>query len=324
MTSAPNRKTTAPSVLALSGGIGGAKLDLGLYHVLKPWELAVAANTGDDFEHLGLTICPDLDTIMYTLSGTSDEVRGWGRQGETWACLSQLKEIGGSSWFGLGDKDLAVHLYRTELLRQGKPLGEITGNLFASFGIKAQVMPMADQPVVTIVHTTDGRDLPFQRYFVEERCAPGVRGFTYQDAETATPPTALLAMIRGGNLRAIVICPSNPFVSINPILSIPGIREALAASKTPIVAVSPLIGGAAVKGPLAKMLAEMGLPASNRSIADQYKGLLTGMIIDKTDGDDANNQLEMPVLAVNTLMNSLEDRKRLAQDVLEFADRLGE
>lgn len=323
MTSAPNSNKTAPGVLALSGGIGGAKLDLGLYHVLKPWELAIVANTGDDFEHLGLTICPDLDTIMYTLSGNSDEVKGWGRQGETWACLEQLKELGGSSWFGLGDKDLAVHLYRTDLLRQRKPLGEITADLFASFGIKAEVMPMADQPVGTIVHTADGRNLPFQRYFVQERCVPEVRGFAYQGAETAKPPAALLEIIKSG-LRAIVICPSNPFVSINPILSINGIRAALATSKTPVIAVSPLIGGAAVKGPLAKMLVEMGLPANNRSIADQYKGLLSGMIIDKTDMEDANNRLEMPVLAVNTLMNSLEDRKRLAQDVLEFADRLRE
>lgn len=324
MTSAGSGKTASPKVLALSGGIGGAKLDLGLYHVLNPWELAVVANTGDDFEHLGLTICPDLDTIMYTLSGNSDEARGWGRRGESWACLEQLKELGGASWFGLGDKDLAVHLYRSALLREGKSLAGITAMLFDRFGVTAHVMPMADQAVGTIIHTADGRNLPFQNYFVEERCAPEIAGFTYQNADAASPPDALLRFINGGDLRAIVICPSNPFVSINPILSIPGIRTALAASKTPVIAVSPLIGGAAVKGPLAKMLAELGLPANNRAIADQYEGLLSGMVVDASDREDAKNLSDLPVLAVNTMMNSLEDRTTLAQDVLDFADRLRE
>ncbi|MCB1368920.1 MAG: 2-phospho-L-lactate transferase [Rhodobacteraceae bacterium] len=324
MTPAGSGKTSSPKVLALSGGIGGAKLDLGLYHVLDPWDLAIVANTGDDFEHLGLTICPDLDTIMYTLSGTSDEAKGWGRKDETWACLEQLKALGGSSWFGLGDKDLAVHLYRSALLREGKSLGEITASLFARFGVKAHVLPMADQAVGTIIHTKDGRNLPFQHYFVKERCAPEITGLTYQGAQTAKPPAALLEIIQSGDLRAVIIAPSNPFVSINPILSVPGIRAALAASNIPVVAVSPLINGAAIKGPLARMLVEMGLPATNRSIADQYKGLLSGMVIDTTDKGDADTLQDLPVLAVNTLMNSLEDRMRLAQDVLEFADRLRE
>ena len=312
-----------PKVLALSGGIGGAKLDLGLYHVLKDWELAIVANSGDDFVHLGLMICPDLDTIMYTLSGRSDDQKGWGVAGESWACLDQLKALGGPGWFGLGDRDLAVHLYRSDLMRQGVTLSDVTRRLNASFGVTAQVLPMSDQPVGTIVHTQDGRDLPFQRYFVQERCRPAVRDFTYSGIEQARPAAGLLDIITDPALDAIVICPSNPFVSINPILAVPGVRDALCAASAPIVAVSPLVGGRSVKGPLGDMLMHMGLPSDNTSIAAQYADLLSGMIVDTSDADGMG-ELPCPAIAVPTVMDSLEDRMNLARDVLAFADRLRE
>lgn len=318
----PSRSKHPPRVLAISGGIGGAKLDLGLYNILQPWDLAIVANTGDDFEHLGLTICPDLDTIMYTLSGESDEQKGWGVSGESWACLTQLKDLGSkSAWFGLGDKDLAVHLHRTEQLRAGRPLSEITQDLFNSFDVAAHVFPMAEQPVGTIVHTQDGRDLPFQRYFVEEKCAPDVRGFTYSGAETAQPVAAVTDFVAGPDLSAIILCPSNPFVSINPILSIPGMRESLLNAKVPIIAVSPLVGGQAIKGPLADMLREMGQPVSNQTIASQYRDFLTGIVVDHQDADD-EGALSVPTLVTNTIMKTTEDRNQLAREVLAFADRL--
>ncbi len=313
--------TGVKKVLALSGGVGGAKLDLGLYHILKPWQLSIVVNTGDDFQHLGLTICPDMDTIMYTLSGNADEEKGWGLTNETWSCLNQLKDLGASSWFGLGDRDLAIHLHRTEQMRAGKSLSDITAELFSSFSVKANVYPMSNQPVGTIVHTQDGRDLPFQRYFVEERCSPKVRGFSYSGSDAPAPADQILKLIGDPDLQAIVVCPSNPFVSINPILSIKGVRQALCAARVPIVAVSPLVGGQAVKGPLAAMLAEMGMAVSNTSIVNQYKDFLSGIVIDTCDADDID-RLGVPTLARNTVMKSLDDKKNLAQALLDFADQL--
>jgi LPPG:FO 2-phospho-L-lactate transferase len=317
-----SQRDQLPKVLALSGGVGGAKLLLGLYHILDPWDLAIVANTGDDFRHLGLYICPDLDTIMYTMSGTADRVKGWGQANETWNCLDQLKSLGASTWFGLGDRDLAVHLHRTERLQAGESLSAITGNLFDSFNVQAHVYPMTDQPVGTIIHTNDGRDLPFQHYFVRERCVPQVRGFTYSGASTAAANQQVLTLMADPDLQAIILCPSNPFVSINPILEVGEIRKALRRSKVPIVAVSPLVGGQAVKGPLAAMLTGMGQTVSNRSIAEHYQDFLSGIIIDKTDARDIDD-LPVPALALNTMMNNLDDRKNLSRAVLDFAARLG-
>ena len=318
----PSRSGRPAKVLAFSGGIGGAKLDLGLYNILSPWDLAVVANTGDDFEHLGLTICPDLDTIMYTLSGRADQQKGWGVAGESWACLEQLKALGSkSAWFGLGDKDLAVHLHRSEQLRAGRNLSDVTRDLFDSFGVKAHVYPMAEQPVATIVHTRDGRDLPFQRYFVQERCAPDVSGFTYSGANWAQPAAAITDLVASPDLAAIILCPSNPFVSINPILSVSGMRESLQRATVPIIAVSPLVGGQAIKGPLADMLRQMGQTASNRAIADFYQDFVTGIVIDHKDADDAAT-LAVPTLVTSTIMKTAEDKNQLARDVLAFADRL--
>lgn len=308
-------------VLALSGGVGGAKLALGLYHALAPWELGVVANTGDDFDHYGLRICPDLDTIMYTLSGRADEVKGWGVKDKSWFCMEALGEIGGETWFGLGDRDLAVHLLRTEELRRGRSLSQVTQALCAAFGVKAHVHPMSDAPVATIINTKDGHDLPFQHYFVKERCAPELRKVRYQGAAEASPHAALVRLVSSPGLRAIILCPSNPFVSINPILSLPGVRAALKARAAPVIAVSPLVDGKAVKGPLDKMLGEVGLPASNLSIARQYADFLDGMIVDTADAHDMA-ALPVPCRATNTLMRNLEDKRRLAEVCLDFADEL--
>lgn len=308
-------------VLALSGGVGGAKLVLGLYHALASWELGIIANTGDDFDHYGLRICPDLDTIMYTLSGRADEVKGWGVKDESWFCMKALGEIGGETWFGLGDRDLAVHLFRTEALRCGRSLSQVTQALCAAFGIKAHVHPMSDAPVATIIDTKDGRALPFQHYFVKERCAPELRGVRYQGATDAPPHAALVRLVSSPGLRAIILCPSNPFVSINPILALPGVRAALKARTAPVIAVSPLVGGKAVKGPLDKMLGEVGHPASNLSIARQYADFLDGMIVDTSDANDMA-ALPVPCRATNTLMRNLDDKRRLAEVCLDFADAL--
>lgn len=312
---------STPTVLALSGGIGGAKLALGLYTVLAPWDLGVTANTGDDLVHMGLHVSPDVDTLMYTLSGENNAELGWGRAGETWTFMDQTKRLGGPDWFNLGDGDLALHVRRTDLLNAGRTLSEITAEFFAAFGVAAQAWPMSDDPVRTLVETADGRSLPFQNYFVQERCAPEVRGFTYAGAETAAPNPKLIERLGAPGLRCVVLCPSNPFVSIEPILAVPGIRDALKACPVPVVAVSPLVGGAAVKGPLGKMFAELGRPADNSSVLAHYADFLDGFVIDETDASDAEH-LGLPVLTTPTVMRSLDDRARLAEAVLAFADDL--
>ncbi len=319
------RQTTdrkSPRVLCLSGGVGGAKLALGLYRILDPWELAVLTNTGDDFEHFGLYISPDLDTVMYTLAGENNTRRGWGRARETWTFMQQMQRLGGATWFRLGDGDLAVHTRRTEMLGQGKKLSEVTAELCACLGVEATVLPMSDDPVRTRVATADGRELMFQHYLVRDQAKPVARGFRFSGADTARPNADLSALLRNPELRAIVICPSNPFVSIDPMFAVPGILDALKACRVPILAVSPLVGGKAVKGPLAKMLAEMQLPVSALSIANHYRGLLSGFILDTRDRALAES-LQIPVRITATVMKSLSDREDLARTVLEFAGELG-
>jgi LPPG:FO 2-phospho-L-lactate transferase len=310
-----------PRVLALSGGVGGAKLALGLYRVLNPWDLGIAVNTGDDFEHFSLHISPDVDTIMYTLSETSNIEQGWGRDNETWSFLEQIGRLGGDTWFRLGDGDLAVHMRRTELLKAGNGLGEATANLFRQMGISAHIYPMSDDAVRTIITTADGRDLPFQHYFVREQCEPEVRNFTYAGASESDPYSSLLAALENPSLRAVILCPSNPFVSINPILSVPGIRQALLNCPAPVIAVSPIVGGAAVKGPLAKMLAELGKPVNNHSIVEHYGDFLSGFILDRVDAAEAQ-ELGCPTLITSTVMQSIEDRETLALEALGFADQI--
>ena len=304
-------------VLALCGGVGGAKLALGLYKTLARHELIVAVNTGDDFEHLGLHVSPDLDTVLYTLAGLADLERGWGRANESWHFMEALRGLGGEDWFQLGDRDLAMHVERTRFLRSGRTLTEFAAHAARAFGIAATILPMTDDRVRTIVETDEG-DLEFQRYFVERRCAPAVRALRFGNAECARPGSGLLEILARRDLRAIVICPSNPFLSIDPILALPDVRTAIARATAPVVAVSPIIGGQAVKGPTVKIMAELGIPATSTAIAAHYRGLIHGLVIDDGDRGDLA-ALDMPAIAARTMMRDVADRIRLAEDVLEFA-----
>jgi LPPG:FO 2-phospho-L-lactate transferase len=313
--------SAAIQVVALSGGIGGAKLALGLYRTLPPDCLMVVCNTGDDFEHLGLSISPDLDTVLYTLAGVANAETGWGRADETWSFMRALEQLGGETWFRLGDLDLATHVERTRRLACGESLSSISDDFCWRLGVHARVVPMCDQPVRTLVRTDSGI-LPFQRYFVERRCAPRVRGFEFRGACAACPTPALREALEHDSLEAVVICPSNPFISIDPILAVPGMRAALAACRAPVIAVTPIIGGQAVKGPTAKMMTELGMPTSARAVAKHYGHLIDGFVLDQADADQAA-AIDMPCLATRTLMVSEDDRRGLAAEVLAFARRLG-
>ncbi len=303
-------------VVALCGGVGGAKLALGLARVVGG-DLTLVVNTGDDFEHLGLAISPDIDTVLYTLSGLANRELGWGRGDETWHFMATLEALGGETWFRLGDRDLALHVERTRRLKSGETLTRIIGSVAHSFGITAEVLPMSDDPVRTMVETSEGR-LPFQRYFVERRCAPRVAAILFEGAGEATPTPQVMAALADPALQAIIICPSNPFLSIDPILAVPGLREAIARAKAPVVAISPLIGGAAVKGPTAKIMAELDVPATSKAIARHYDGLIDGLIIDAADAADRDST-GVPTHVTATLMKSDDDRARLARAALDFA-----
>lgn len=306
----------ARRVLAISGGVGGAKLASGLAAVLAPGELLIAVNTGDDFEHLGLTICPDLDTLMYTLSGRADPVRGWGLAGESWHCLESLATLGGPDWFRLGDRDLATHLRRSELLRAGRTLSEATAELAHALGVRHAIVPMSDAPVRTFVDTDRG-SFAFQEYFVRERCEPVVRAVRYAHAADAGPAPALRAWI-DGERPLVVLCPSNPYLSVDPVLAVTGMRELLGS--LPVVAVSPIVGGRALKGPAAKMMAELGVPVSACGVAEHYRGLLRAFVIDHEDAaqEPAIAALGMRVLVTDTVMRDDAGRERLAREVLRF------
>jgi LPPG:FO 2-phospho-L-lactate transferase len=306
-------------VLALSGGIGGAKLALGLYRILPPGALTVVANTGDDFEHLGLVISPDIDTLLYTLAGLDNPELGWGRRDETWTFMAALGSLGGETWFNLGDGDLATHVERTRRLAAGESLSQITDDFRRRLGISARLLPMTDVRVRTRLRTAEGW-LDFQDYFVRQRCAPVLREIAFAGADEAQPQPTFLAALADNNLRAVVICPSNPFISIDPILSLPGICEALRACAAPVVAVSPIIGGKAVKGPTAKMMAELGLPVDAAAVARHYGDILDLYVADETDAAEVRG-LGVPVILARTLMLSLEDREALARVVLEAAGR---
>jgi LPPG:FO 2-phospho-L-lactate transferase len=305
-------------VVALCGGVGGAKLALGLERLIGA-DLTVVVNTGDDFEHLGLHVSPDIDTVVYTLGGLSDLERGWGRADESWNFMAALGALGGETWFRLGDRDLAMHVERTRALRSGISLTEFTVTTARRLGIAASILPMSDDRVETMVMTAEGL-LPFQRYFVGLQCAPVVTGLEFRNAECAAASSGVLAALRNPDLAAIIICPSNPYLSVDPILAVFDIRSALDEVTAPIIAVSPLIGGQAVKGPTAKIMAELGVPADSASIARHYP-FIDGLIIDESDRAEAGN-LELPVQIASTLMRSLGDRDRLAADCLKFAGTL--
>ena len=307
-------------VVALCGGVGGAKLAQGFSMALQPEDLSIIVNTGDDFQHLGLHIAPDLDSVMYALAELSDPVRGWGRRDETWTFMQALKALGGENWFQLGDGDLATHVERSWRLARGATLSEVTAHLCRALGIAPRVLPMSDDAVRTRVRTAEGW-LDFQEYFVHQQCRPAVREFVFAGAESARAQPDALAALERRDLRAIVICPSNPFVSVEPILAVPGIHAAIRQSDAPVVAVTPIIGGKAIKGPAAKMLAELGLEVSGAAVARRYAGIIDGFVIDETD-PVPEPQPGVTFFSAATLMNSADDRLRLAQAVLQAADAL--
>lgn len=307
-------------VVALSGGIGGAKLALGLSRILPADNLLVVANVGDDFEHLGLHISPDVDTLMYTLAGLDNTKLGWGRQDETWSFMETLRALGGEDWFRLGDHDLAVHVERTRRLRQGETLSSITADFCRRLGVGPRVLPATDDPVRTRLRTDEGW-LDFQDYFVRLQCRPVVRELAFEGAEDARSHPDLLAALRDERLRAVIICPSNPFISIEPILAVAGMRRALSACAAPVIAVSPLIGGRAVKGPTAKMMEGLGIKPSAAAVAKRYGDLLDGYVMDIGDAEEVANVAPRVTLAP-TLMTNLAEREELGRVVLEAASVL--
>lgn len=312
-------------ITALAGGVGGAKLAHGLAQILPPEDLTVIVNTGDDFEHFGLYICPDLDTVCYTLAGLANPVTGWGRAGETWNAMANIKQLGGPDWFNLGDNDLATHLERTRRLKEGQSLSQITRDFCAAWGVKHTVLPMSDQPVRTIVETDEG-DLPFQEYFVKRRCQPRVKGFRFDGVDSAEPAPGAREAIAEAD--AVVICPSNPWVSVDPILRVFSLTPSPLSrwergwgEGKQIIAVSPIIGGQTVKGPAAKMYAELGIEPSALAVANHYENFLTGIVVDSVDSELAK-RIKIQTLVTNTLMKSTADRARLAEEVLQFVGNL--
>jgi LPPG:FO 2-phospho-L-lactate transferase len=309
-------------LVALAGGVGGAKLADGFAQLLPPTDLTIIVNTGDDFEHLGLSISPDLDTVSYTLAGLANPETGWGRAGETYHLLESLAVLGGETWFRLGDKDLATHFERTQRLRFGESLSSITSAFCHAWGVRHSVLPMSDDPVRTMVDTIEYGELPFQEYFVHQRCEPQVKGFRLAGIESALPAPGVLEAVEMAD--AIVICPSNPWVSIDPILAVLQLRSSVVRRSSSIIAVSPIIDGKAVRGPAAKIYAELGIQPSALAVAGHYCGLLTGFVLDQKDaGLEANIQrMGIKTYLTNSLMKSQSDRRRLAEDVLNFIQTL--
>lgn len=308
-------------IVALAGGVGGARLAHGLARALAPGDLTVIVNTGDDFDHHGLRVCPDLDTVMYTLAGVANEATGWGVAGDTEAALAMLRSYGEDGWFWLGDRDLATSLLRTERLRGGQSFSAVTAALAGALDVSATIIPMSDSPVATIVET-DAGPLPFQEYFVRRRHQDVVRGVRLAGIEDARAPEAALAAL--ARAEAVVICPSNPLLSVNPILRVGGMRAAVDAARAagaPVVAVSPIIGGQAVKGPAASNLAAQGYAVSPVGVARWYDGLLDGLALDNADAPLANQveALGARPLVTDTLMRDADDRERLAREVIAFA-----
>lgn len=309
-------------ITAFSGGVGGAKLAVGLQEILPPGDLTVIVNTADDFEHWGLNICPDLDTMMYTLAGVIDEKNGWGRADETYHIMDAMGKIGAEEWFTLGDRDMATHLRRTEWLRQSISLTEVTERLRRSFGVPSTILPMSDNPVQTLVHTDEG-DLPFQHYFVRCRCEPMVIDLTYVGADQAHPSEAVLDAIDQAD--AIIFCPSNPYLSIDPILSVRNLKKAVRKANKPKIKVSNIVGGEAIKGPAAKMMGEMGKDVNPLTVVQHYGDLINGFVLDEQDKSQHKSiakSAKVELMVTNTVMDSMEIKCELAQSVLDFAKQL--
>src|SRR5215210_7285904 len=307
-------------VCALAGGVGGAKLASGLQDVLPPGDLSVVVNTADDFDLWGLHICPDLDTVMYTLAGISNPETGWGIVNESFETLNMLESYGEATWFKLGDRDLATHILRTSRMGSGETLTEVTAGLSGVLGVDSAVLPMSDDPVSTMLETPEGR-LEFQEYFVRRGQRDEVLAIELRGIQDAWATERVLAAISGAD--AIVLCPSNPVVSVGPILALPGMTEALASSSAPKVAVSPIVGGRALKGPADRMLASLGHEVSATGVARMYAGLVDGMVVDRTDEEERAGieaeALGIRVLVTQSVMRDAEDRARLASETLEFS-----
>lgn len=304
-------------VVVLTGGVGGAKLVLGLAQVMPEADITAIVNTGDDFRHLGLHVSPDIDTLLYTLSGKANQAQGWGREGESWGFMAAARSLGGEDWFALGDGDLALHVLRSHRLAAGEPLSAITQSFARAWDVGVTMLPMSDDAVATSLATDIG-ELEFQRYFVEQRCAPRVERVSFRGSEMARAAPGVLAAI--AEAGTILIAPSNPYLSVDPILAVTPIAEALRAASAPIVAVSPIIGQQAVKGPTAKLMGEMGLAVSNDTILAHYAGLITGLLIDSGDPVPVS---DCAIGQAATLMKSLDDRARVAQAALDLARRIG-
>lgn len=302
-------------VIVLTGGVGGAKLVLGLCHALPAENITAIVNTGDDFTHLGLAVSPDIDTLLYTLAGKANPVQGWGRAAESWTFMDAVRSLGGEDWFALGDGDLALHVLRTNRLRQGETLSAIIADFAAAWGIGARILPMSDDPVATRVLTAEG-ELEFQHYFVRQRCVPEVRSIRFVGARAAQAAPGVVEALCDEQSRAILIAPSNPFLSIDPILAVPSIRQALLQTRVPVIAVSPVVAGDAVKGPTAKIMRELGLDVSARTVSRHYGDLIDGLLVDMRDPPTS---LDLPHARADTLMKTLEDRIRVARAALELA-----
>ena len=310
------------NVVALSGGIGGAKLALGLKRTLAPDSLTVIANTADDFEHIGLSVSPDIDTLVYTLAGLSNTELGWGRAGETWTFMDAMKSLGGETWFNLGDGDLAMHVQRTHRLNNGDSLSAITADVCKALNTGARILPMSDQPVRTQLRADEGW-LDFQDYFVGRQSEPVIHELKYAGIETAQAAPGVIDAIRSTDTAAIIICPSNPLISIEPILAISGVRDAIAEASAPVIAISPIINGNAVKGPTVKMLRELGHEATAATVLRRYQGLLDTYIVDPRDMKSLESKgPRVSMVTADIMMVTLDDRERLARTVMDVAAQL--
>ncbi len=310
--------TITKNIVALAGGVGGAKLAYGLAQLVPPEKLTIIVNTGDDFEHLGLHISPDLDTVMYTLAGVANPGTGWGVKDESWGMMTALARYGGPTWFQLGDRDLATHLLRSNWLREGYPYNWVTNELCRRLGIRCTVLPMSEQPVRTMIQTAEG-ELAFQEYFVRRRCEPAVKNIRFDGVDEAQPSREVTHAIRTAD--AIIFCPSNPFVSIGPILAIPTLSRMISAVQVPKIGVSPIVKGEALKGPAAKMMTELGMEVSAVGVANHLKDVLTGFVIDHLDEQhqDAITDMGLRTLVTATIMTNDKAKVRLAGEVLGFA-----
>lgn len=306
-------------IVALAGGVGGAKLIDGLAQVLPPDNLTVIVNTGDDFDHWGLHVCPDLDTVCYTVAGLANPVTGWGRRDETWNVLSEITNLKGEDWFRVGDRDLATHIERTERLAEGQTLSKITSDFSRAWGINITILPMTDDPVATIVNTVEQGELTFQEYFVHQRCEPQVKSFSFAGVEFSRPAPGVIEAVEKANI--IVFCPSNPWVSLDPILAVPGILPSIKKKK--VIAVSPIVGGKAIKGPAAKMFLELGKDPSALAVAQHYQNVISHFVLDTADrrSELEIQQLGIETLVTKTIMETTEDRKQLASVMLNFIKR---